>query len=486
VKTNQRSQATRPETHEGAGARIINPTQQLERTLNACLLFEKTFYEDGESVADRLYNCVEAVEPVIAGRLAIRARNKLYLRHAPLLVVVAMADSPKHSFLVEDILGGWGTPGTEGYTRGVIARPDELGEFLSLYWLYGKQLTGNEKRPISACIKRGLAKAIKQFDAYQLGKWKGSSKTAITLRDVLRLVHPTPDTPEQAGWFKGLVDGTLEAPDTWEVALSAGADKAATFIRLMREDKLPAMAFLMNLRNMVEAGVSGMAISEYCDTLRFARVLPTRFITAEKFAPSVSDALDRAMMRVFEESAKLPGKTIILVDVSDSMNAALSEKGFGTIRAAAHETSRMDAACGLAIHAREVCEEARVFTFSNDLVEVPNRRGFGLRDAIVSSQPHGMTAMDDAVKAINKAGAYDRLIIITDEQNRDTLPNPNQGTKGYVLNVSSEKNGVGYHPWTNITGYSPHVIKFAMAHEGVTQGARIKEVEQTDDAPRIV
>ena len=38
------------------------------------------------------------------------------------------------------------------------------------------------------------------------------------------------------------------------------------------------------------------------------------------------------------------------------------------------EMTRMDAACGLAILAREVCNEVEIFTFSNNLIQVPNRR----------------------------------------------------------------------------------------------------------------
>lgn len=38
-------------------------------------------------------------------------------------------------------------------------------------------------------------------------------------------------------------------------------------------------------------------------------------------------------------------------------------------------------------------DDLRVFTFSNQVVEVPARRGFALRDAIVTSQGHGGTQL---------------------------------------------------------------------------------------------
>jgi 60 kDa SS-A/Ro ribonucleoprotein len=52
-----------------------------------------------------------------------------------------------------------------------------------------------------------------------------------------------------------LIAGELSAPDTWEVALSSGADKRAAWERLLREQKLGALALVRNLRNLREAGV---------------------------------------------------------------------------------------------------------------------------------------------------------------------------------------------------------------------------------------
>jgi len=480
--TNKRQAQDRPKTHEGGPARVINAAQQLERSLNAAMLWESNFYEGGESVADRLYDVVVHVDPVLVAQMAVRARNKLYLRHAPLLVGVAMADSPKHLPFVEEVLGGVGTPipgerkQTE-WTPGIIGRPDELGEFLSLYWKIGKGLDGKAtggRRSIAAQVKRGLARALNQFDAYQLGKWKGSDKTAITLRDVLRLIHPKPVTEEQAEWFKGLIDGTLAAPDTWEVALSGGADKQETWTRLLQEDGLGAMAFLMNLRNILAAKVDTKVMTEFTDRCKFARVLPHRFITAEKYAPQLSQALERGMLRALENSPKLPGMTMILVDNSGSMQQSLSSGG-----GRASEATYIDAACALAIHAREVCEECRIWGFSDGIVEIPARRGFALRDAIQSSSRPAGTRFGAAVRHVNAIG-YDRIIVISDEQAHDVVGNPVQGARGYVINVAACRNGVGYDPWTSISGFSPATLRYIMTAEGHVPGVMCEETSAVD------
>ena len=58
---------------------------------------------------------------------------------------------------------------------------------------------------------------------------------------------------------------------------------------------------------------------------------------------------------------------------------------------------------------------------------------------------------------------YDRLIVITDEQAHDTVPAPKG--RGYVINVASYKNGIGYGKWTHIDGWSEAVIDYVRATE---------------------
>ena len=115
---------------------------------------------------------------------------------------------------------------------------------------------------------------------------------------------------------------------------------------------------------------------------------------------------------------------------------------------------------------REIAESARVFSFSYEVLEVPNRRGFALRDAINKSQRHGNTYLGKAIRHIQETCKYDRLVVITDEQAHDEVPQPKAGTKSYIINVASNQNGVGYGAWTHIDGFSESVIKFIQAYEG--------------------
>jgi len=233
------------------------------------------------------------------------------------------------------------------------------------------------------------------------------------------------------------------------VALSSGADKHAAWQRLLAENKLGALALLRNLRNLRQAGVEDELVLSALCSMSTARVLPFRFLAAARYAPQWEEALEQAMLKCVAGREKLPGSTVVLVDVSGSMTAPLSRRS---------GMQRTDAAYGLAVLLREIGEKVAVYSFSDELVEVPGRRGFALRDAIDTSQRHNSTQMGKAVAALNGKEKYDRLIVITDEQAEDMLSAPHD--KGYVINVASYKNGVGYGKWTHIDGWSEAVVEY--------------------------
>jgi 60 kDa SS-A/Ro ribonucleoprotein len=415
-------------THEGASARNISMELQLRRSVLACLLWESQFYEDGIEIAGRIAELVPKVAAEKVAALAIEAREKMKLRYAPLLLVREMARHPTHRGFVAETLAR------------VIQRADELAEFVAIYWKDGRV-------PLSAQVKKGLAAAFPKFDEYALAKYDRGGP--IKLRDVLFLAHAKPRDKAQAELWKRLIAGELTAPDTWEVALSSGAGKREAWERLLREQKLGDLALLRNLRNMREARVDEGLVQAALDSMNTARVLPFRFLAAARYAPQWEEALEQAMLKCVAGQEKLAKKTIVLVDVSGSMTAPLSQRS---------EMQRTDAAYGLAVLLREIGEKVSVFSFSDSLVEVPARRGFALRDAIDRSQRHNGTQLGKAVTELNQKHVYDRLIVITDEQAHDTVPLPKG--KGYVINVASYKNGVGYGKWTHIDGWSESVVEY--------------------------
>lgn len=417
-------------TFEGAPAvPPKNPLAELRRAVASCLLWENQFYEGGVDIADRIASLVRSVDPLAVEALAIEARTDMNLRHTPLWLIASMA------------LSGNGAR-ADTYAS-VINRADEMGELISMFWKDGK-------RPLPAAMKRGIAKAFGKFDAYRLGKY--NRKVAVSLKDVLRLVHPKPENAEQAALWKSIVDGNLASPDTWEVALSGGADKKETFERLLREGGLGYLALLRNLRGMSDAGVdSGLIRDAILARKGAGKVLPFRYVAAARAAPQFEPALDEALCAAVEGLPVMSGKTCVLVDVSGSMDAPLSTRS---------DLTRLDAAAALAsiIHG-----DVRVVTFSEHVVEVAPRRGMAGIDAIRHSQPHSSTYLGRAVGAVNAQIPHDRLIVITDEQSHDAVGGPKG--RGYMINVASQKNGVGYGDWTRIEGFSENVLRFIAEHE---------------------
>lgn len=425
-------------TFEGAPAVELTAEQKLRRSVLSCLLWEDEFYEDGQAISDRIAALAAEVHPATVARLAIDARETYKLRHAPLMLLCALARTGPGSSLVSETLAR------------VIQRADELTEFLALYWRHGR-------RPLSKQVKKGLAAAFAKFDAYQMAKYDRDGP--VKLRDVLFLTHAKPKDEAQAALWKQVADRSLPSPDTWEVALSGGADKRESFERLLTERKLGYLALLRNLRNMSEAGVDEALVKDAILARRGAeRVLPFRYVAAARAAPRFEPWLDQALAEAVLEGPVFEGRTIVLVDVSGSMNAALSAKS---------DLTRLDAAATLA---SIIPGDLRVFTFSARVVEVPPRRGMAGVEAVARSQPHSSTLLGAAVKHVNTL-AHERLIVITDEQSHDAVPDP-KAAKAYMVNVASARNGVGYGRWTHVDGYSEAVLGFIREHERLTGEVR--------------
>lgn len=427
------------QTHEGGIADPHQtPLEELRRAVSTCLLFENTFYEIGNDLAVRIAGLCQQVGNEEIAALAQQARTDLKLRHVPLFLCVQLAR--KRWNRLAPVL------------TAVIQRPDELAEFLSLYWQPKRQ-------PLSKQVKKGLALAFQKFSAFQLAKW--NRPDAVKLRDVLFMCHAKPKDQEQDATWKRLIAGTLDVPDTWEVALSGGADKKATFERLLSEKKLGYMALLMNVRNMSESGVQQELVERALrEGAKGSKALPFRFIAAYKHAPQYAQALSDAMELAVE--GILPGTTALVVDVSGSMLEALSGKG---------ETKRWEAAAGLTVLLRKLCASCRVFTYSTSICEVPGLRGMGLVEVIKTSVGGGTNTAAALACVRQTCPELQRVILLTDEQSHDGII-PNWARYGYLINVAPYKPGLetNRHGWARINGWSDRIVDWMQRHEEYSAG----------------
>jgi 60 kDa SS-A/Ro ribonucleoprotein len=431
MRTNTRPKNTL-RTHEGAPAIQLRGMDALRRAVSSCLLWENEFYEDGVAISDRIRALASTVPVADVAALAIEARTVMNLRHVSLWLTLAVID--------RKVGAGFDTA---ALIEQVCRRADEPGELLAMYWRDGR-------KPIPAAMKRGLARAMLRYDSYQLAKYNRDA--TVSLKDVLRVTHPKAANDDRAAVLGQLLKGELASADTWEVALSGGADKKASFERLLREGKLGYLALLRNLRKMDEVGVDAGLVRDAILARKGARqVLPFRYVAAARAAPRFEPWLEEALCACVAEMPVMSGETIVLVDVSGSMNDKLSAKS---------DLTRMDAAATLAsvIHGN-----VRIFSFSQYVREVPARRGMAGVDAIKRSQSHMGTYLGKAVAEVNRL-VHDRLIVISDEQSHDAVPSA-RAKHAYMINVASSERAVGHADWTRISGFSENVLAWIHATE---------------------
>lgn len=276
-------------------------------------------------------------------------------------------------------------------------------------------------------------------------------RSAVKIKDVLRMTHPRPRNEEHSSLWKSVVEDTLGAADTWEVALSAGADKKQTFERLLGEGKLGYMALLRNLRNMANAGVDREQVRQAIVARKGAHnVLPFRYVAAARAAPQFEPHLDEALCAAVDNLPVLPGLTVVLVDVSGSMGSQLSGKS---------DLRRIDAAATLA---SIIPGETRVFAFDTRITELPPRRGMAGVEKLVAKLGGG-TDIGMAVRHANGL-KHDRLIVITDEESMTPVPAP-VAKHAYMINVAQARHEVGYGSWNRVCGFSENVLRWINQNE---------------------
>ena len=412
----------------------------LRRAVMSCFLWEDQFYENGMQIAERISLLVNdkniRVQDIVS--LAIEVRTEGSLRHVPLLITACLVKRCSGSNTISLLLPK------------VIQRADEMAEFLCIYAKVNNTTPDKLKPFLSNQVRKGISKAFNKFNAYTLAKY--NRKGSVTLKDVIRLCHVKPVNEEMSTIISQILKDELASPDTWEVALSSGKDKKETFTRLLQEKKLGALALLRNLRNMVDSGVSTTLVTQSILSMDIKNILPFRFITASRYAPTYYEVLNKKFLASVDNMQPLKGKTVVLVDVSGSMENPLSKKS---------DLTRLDAACALGAIVKS--DEVYCYSFSHTIAFVPSRTGLDGIKNIANSQRHNSTELKEAILHVNKVHPdYDRLIVITDEQSQTGASNVLPNKKGYIINVASYQNGIDYnaHGFVSISGFSENVLKF--------------------------
>lgn len=297
---------------EGEVAYKLSPKMELY-TMVATSVMHSQFYRDNDEWLARLRTLITEVPPQFTANLAAYAREKMYLRTIPMVIMVELAKT------------GRATPND---VNRVIKRADELYEILG-YYQQANERTNLKK--LSHAIKKGVGLAFNKFDEYQFAKY--SRDVIPSLRDALFVSHPKPETPLAQKLFDKIATDTLSTPYTWEVELSEKGNTAPVWQELIESGRLPYMAMLRNLRNIIQADVADVYIKKVCDTLSYAplveksKQLPFRFYSAYREVKAASgfavkqvlEAIEKAAMHATKNIKIDMSKALIACDTSGSM-----------------------------------------------------------------------------------------------------------------------------------------------------------------------
>lgn len=310
-------------SYEGGEVYEKNPLDEWINMLFSDFM-EDGFYEAQKSRQERFEKLTEAIiakyGAEFAAKAAIFARNELGMRSISQFVAAK--------------LNAENFDNKRAFFRVYPHRADDVAEvFAAIGKLQGKRS--------HACV-RGFKDYLSGLDAYTLGKYKMNNRT-YNMYDCINITHATSAAINdyKAGW--------LEAPDTWEVAISTAADeesKNKEWKRLVEENKLGYMALIRNLRNILNCGeISNAWIQEYLvpqltneRAIRKSLVFPYQIYSAYKNMQirnmDVAMALSTAFHIAVGNLPTLDGNTCIILDVSGSMDDPISTRSQITIKEA--------------------------------------------------------------------------------------------------------------------------------------------------------
>lgn len=179
------------------------------------------------------------------------------------------------------------------------------------------------------------------------------------------------------------------------------------------------MAILRNLRNIIEAGVDEKHMDKVLRAIadpiavRKSKQLPFRFLSAYKsvdgHGSKVLDVLETAVDASIDNLPKLPGTTVIAVDVSGSMGSKISAKS---------DVTCSEIALLLGFIANRICDNAIALAFDTSVYNItaPTRGGV-LYNATHTHAHGGGTNMSLPFETmLQKHINCDRVIILSDNE----------------------------------------------------------------------
>ncbi len=408
---------TRTKNYEGGDAYGLDMKLRLYSAVCAGSLQPKFYAPEVKGQIDEIRQLIRKVPDKFTAKLAVYAREQMYLRSIPLVLAVELAGVHQGDSLVGKMVSR------------IVQRADEITELLSYYQEANAVVVPKSKeigkikklKKLSKQIRLGLAAAFNKFDEYQFSKYDREGD--VKLRDALFLVHPKPKDDAQQALFDKIAKNELATAYTWESELSAKGNKKETWEDLIDSDRLPYMALLRNLRNILGAGVSLSHLEKTLgrisdpEEVHRSRQFPFRFFNAyreiDKAADfdkaRVTDAIERAFIASGENiPVYKEDRIVVAFDDSGSMDHPLSDKS---------KTMYYEIGMILGALLNIKCDRAIVGAFSDEWrVMNPPKRGLlsWINDyEAVAGSTNGWLVLDDLIRRKLQA---DKVFVFTDMQ----------------------------------------------------------------------
>lgn len=351
-----------------------------------------------------LISQVAKEDPEFILKLAAFARKEMYLRSAPVFLLVEACDYPQCK------------PYIRKYVPHIIQRADEITEVIA-YWTTKNGNIGNRssRGSLPASLKKGLADRFQTLTAYEAGKYK-KDDAKVKMSDVIRVTHPKPLNDEMNTLFKQIRTNTVPIPFTWETQVSTRGSTKEVWSEVA--PKMPYMAKLRNLRNFNDKGVPLQDILTHITNpaaVKKSMQYPFRFYAAYKELVNTNEdiinALETALELSIENLPVLEGITAGFADVSGSMNDKVSEKSTITMK---------EIACLYLAMLSKISPQSRKYVFADQIAQINVIRQdsiLSIMRQIMESHVGGGTYGHLTIQTLlNQKLKVDRIIIFTDEQ----------------------------------------------------------------------
>jgi 60 kDa SS-A/Ro ribonucleoprotein len=411
--------------YEGAKAYKLTPEMELYSAVVTAGLSDN-FYEKSDTRLARIQELMLKNTTEYVAKLAVYARNEMYMRSVPMVLAVELAKTNSGNGLVSKTVNG------------VVKRADEITELLAYYQLANTRTGVKKLNKLSKQIQKGLSEAFNRFDEYQFAKYNRA--TEIKLRDALFIVHPKSKDESQQAIFNKIAKNELAVPYTWETELSAlgqvkyeNAKAKAESVKVKWEElidsgKIGYMALMRNLRNILEANVSATHIQKVCDYLSNenavanSKQLPFRFLAAyreikflrSEYVSMILNALEDAVVASAKnlKGFNMSTRVLIACDVSGSMQKPVSAKS---------KVLLFDIGLMLGMLMQSKCKRVVAGMFGDrwKIINMPNRgvlsnvEHYYKREGEVGYATNGYKVIDDL---INREVIMDKIMVFTDCQ----------------------------------------------------------------------